>query len=479
MKTFKLLSSLSKKRKTKIYLVGGYLRDLILERKNKDLDFVLAPLDAKRLSGLTGGLTDFVKEFAKRINGTFFLLNDRYQTNRVIDKKNGLTYDFTRIRGRSIEEDLKKRDFTINALALDLEKPVLLKVIDSYKGREDIQKRVIRIVSERAFSDDPLRLLRSIRFRALLNFRIERKTERLIIQKAPLLKKVSGERIREELFGILALEDSHRFIRELDKLKLLTQIIPEIEALRKTDQEGFHHLDVWEHSLEALKHTEEILKNLKKLFPKFYKKINKHLEEEVADKQPRITLLKLATLFHDLGKPQTQAITPEGRMRFIGHEEKGVKMAEEIGKRLRLARKAIETVKREILYHMRPGNLSGVSELTNRAIFRFFRDCKEEGVETLILSYGDRLASCGPLATPGMIKRHREVVEEMLGDYYERKSIVKPKKLVNGNEIMKKFNLSPGPKIGKILEVLSEVQVEGKVKTKKEALEFIKRALES
>ena len=468
MRTFKLLNSLANKRKAKIYLVGGYLRDLILKRKNKDLDFVF-----------TGELTDFVKEFAKEINGTFFLLNDRYQTNRVINKKDGLTYDFTRMRGRSIEEDLKKRDFTINALALDLEKPLLLKVIDPGKGKEDIQKRVIRVVSERAFSDDPLRLLRSIRFRALLNFRIERKTEKLIIQKAPQLKKVSGERIREELFGILALEESHRFIRELDELKLLTQIIPEIEALRKTDQEGFQHLDVWKHSLETLEHTEKILQDLKRLFPKFYRKISKHLKEEVADKQPRITLLKLATLFHDLGKPQTQAITPEGRMRFIGHEEKGVEMAEEIGKRLRLSRKAIETVKREILHHMRPGNLSEVPKLTNRAIFRFFRDCKEEGVETLILSYGDRLAACGPLATPRMIKRHREVVEEMLGDYYERKSIIKPKRLVNGNEIMKRFNLSPGPKIGKILEALSEAQAEGKIKVKKEAFEFIKRALES
>ena len=468
MKTFKLLNSLAKKRKEKVYLVGGYLRDLILKRENKDLDFILA-----------GRLTDFVKEFAEKINGTFFLLNDRYQTNRVIDKKNGLTYDFTKMRGRSIGKDLRKRDFTINALALDLERPMLSKVIDPGKGREDIRKRIIRMVSKEAFTDDPLRLLRSIRFRALLNFEIEEKTKKLILEKAPLLKKVSGERIREELFGILALEASHRFIRELDELKLLTQIIPEIEALRKTDQEGFHHLDVWEHSLGALKHTEEILKNLKKLFPKFYKKINKHLKEEVADKQPRITLLKLATLFHDLGKPQTQAITPEGRMRFIGHEEKGVGMAEEIGKRLRLSRKAIEIVKREILHHMRPGNLSGVPELTNRAIFRFFRDCKEEGVETLILSYGDRLASRGPLATPGMIKRHREVVEKMLGDYYERKFIVKPKKLVNGNEIMKRFNLSPGPKIGELLEALSEVQVEGKVKTKKEAFEFIKRALES
>ncbi len=468
MKTFKLLNSLAKKRKGKVYLVGGYLRDLILKRGNKDLDFVLA-----------GRLTDFVKEFAEKINGTFFLLNDRYQTNRVIDKKNGLTYDFTRIRGRSIEKDLRKRDFTINALALDLERPILSKVIDPCKGREDIRKRTIRMVSEEAFTDDPLRLLRSIRFRALLNFKIEGKTRKLILQKATLLKKVSGERIREELFGILALKESHQFIRELDELKLLTQIIPEIEALRKTDQEGFHHLDVWKHSLETLEHTEKILEDLKRLFPKFYRKIDKHLKEEVADKQPRITLLKLATLFHDLGKPQTQSITPEGRMRFIGHEEKGVEMAEEIGERLRLSRKAIETVKREILHHMRPGNLSEVPKVTNRAIFRFFRDCKEEGIETLILSYGDRLAACGPLATPRMIKRHKEVVEEMLGDYYEKKSIVKPKRLINGNEIMKRFKLSPGPKIGKILEALSEAQAEGKVKTKKEAFKFVQELLTS
>jgi len=477
MKTFELLHSLAKKRKAKVYLVGGYLRDLILKRKNKDLDFVITPLNAKRLSGFTGELTDFVKEFAKRINGTFFPLNDRYQTKRVIDKKHNLTYDFTGMRGSSIEEDLKKRDFTINALALDLERPILSKVIDPCKGREDIRKRTIRMVSEEAFIDDPLRLLRSIRFRALLNFELEEKTKKLIVQKATLLKKVSGERIREELFGILAMEESHRFIKELDELKLLTQIIPEIEELRKTDQEGFHHLAVWEHSLETLRHTEEILKNLEKLFPKFYKKINKHLKEEVADKQPRVALLKLAALLHDLGKPQTQSITPEGRMRFLGHEEKGMEMAEEIGERLRLSRKAIETIKREILHHMRPGNLSEVPELTNRAIFRFFRDCKEEGIETLLLSYGDRLAARGPLATPRMIKKHRGVVEEMFGDYYEKKSVVTPKRLINGNEIIKRFKLSPGPKIGELLEQLTEAQAEGKIKTKNQAFQFIRELL--
>ena len=467
MKTFKILNSLAKKRKKKVYLVGGYLRDLILKRENKDLDFVLA-----------GELTNLVKEFAQRIKGTFFLLNDRYQTNRVIDKEHGLTYDFTRMRGRTIEEDLGKRDFTINALALDLERPILSEVIDPYRGREDIREGRIRVVREEAFIDDPLRLLRSIRFRALLDFEIEKETEKLILQKAPLLKEVSGERIRDELLGLLAIEESHKFIREWDELKLLTQIIPEIEELKRTDQEGFHHLDVWEHSLKTLEHTEKILNNLKGFFPKFYRKIAKHLEEEVADRQPRITLLKLATLLHDLGKPQTQAITPEGRMRFIGHEEKGGEMAEEIGERLRLSGKAIETLKREILHHMRPGNLSEVPKLTNRAIFRFFRDCKGEGIETLILSYGDRLAACGPLATPQMIKRHKKVVGEMLTDYYERKTIVQPKRLVNGNEIMERFKLSPGPKIGEILEHLSEAQAEGKVRTKKEAFEFIKETLE-
>jgi poly(A) polymerase len=472
MKHVKLLNSLAQKKKEKIYLVGGYLRDLLLKRPNKDLDFVLASLDPD-------GFTEFVGEFAERIKGTLFPLNDRYETHRVLDRKNGLRCDFTRMQGDSIEEDLARRDFTINALALDLKRPVLSSIIDPHKGKEDIRKEIIRVVGNQSFTRDPIRLLRSIRFRAALNFKLEKKTRTLIMRQAQLLQKAARERIREELFGILALKESYKFIRELDDLKLLTQIFPEIEILRRIDQEGFHHLNLWEHSCQTLKHTEEILNTLKRLFPKFHNRISRHLDQEVADKHSRRILLKLAALFHDLGKPETGSITPEGRMRFIGHEEKGAQLVEGMGKRLRFSRKATEILKKEVLYHMRPGNLSQVPQLTNRAIFRFFRDCKEEGIETLLLSYGDRLAARGPLGTAGMVKRHKAVVGKMLAGYYETKFICQPKRLVNGDEIMVRFKLAPGPKIGELLEALTEAQVERKVTTKREALKFIERKLKN
>lgn len=467
------LNRLAQKNNQRIYLVGGYLRDVLLGRSSHDMDFCV-----------TGRAADLAHKFAQGMKARFILLDDLYGTARVIynpvrDKAEDEVWelDFTNLRGETISDDLALRDFTLNALALDLAllgNPV---IIDPYGGLEDLKGGVVRTIAKGVFEDDPLRLLRAVRLEAMLGFRMDGKTYRLVSRSIDLLDQVSAERIRDELFWILASPQSHKYIDRLDRLGLLTQIIPEIESMRGVTEQGFHHLPLWAHSLAALKHIDRILNDPQAFFPKFHSRIAGHLEELIADKQTRATLLKFASLLHDIGKPSTQELTPEGRVRFIGHEAVGVDMVTEISERLRLSKRAIQVIGRTIANHMRPGNLSHAQELTKRAIYRFFRDTDNEGVETLLLSLADGLATHGPLTTPQFRARHREVVKKMLASLYEETAVVKPPKLIDGNDLMAALDLSPGPLIGDLLGRVREAQAEGRLKTRAQALKFAREQL--
>jgi len=199
----------------------------------------------------------------------------------------------------------------------------------------------------------------------------------------------------------------------------------------------------------------------------------------IADRQTRAALLKFTSLLHDIGKPPTQEVTPTGRVRFIGHEALGVDMVTKISERLRMSNRSIQIIGRVITDHMRPGNLSHAKELTKRAIYRFFRDTDKEGVEVLLLSYADGLATQGPLTTPQLRARHKEVVLKMLASLYEETHVSQPPKLIDGKDLMAALNLPPGPIIGDLLNTVREAQAEGKVKTRAQALKFAREQLQS
>ena len=467
---FEDLNRLAQKNGQRIYVVGGYLRDLIIRRSSQDIDFCV-----------TARASDLAHKFAESMKDRFFLLDDLCGTARVMHKDVDKVWelDFTDMRGGSIASDLAKRDFTIDALAVDLALLGNPRIIDSCGGLEDLRRGTVRAIAEGVFEDDPLRLLRAVRLEAILGFRMDDKTQRLVPYYSELLPRVSAERIRDELFWIFTSPQSHKYIDRLDKLGLLTKIIPEVESLRGVGQQGFHHLPVWAHSLATLKHVDQILNDLEAFFPKFHSRIATHLEEVITDRQTRATLLKFTSLLHDIGKPPTQEVTPAGRVRFIGHEALGVDMVTKISERLRMSNRSIQIIGRVITNHMRPGNLSHAKELTKRAIYRFFRDTDKEGVEVLLLSYADGLATQGPLTTPQLRARHKEVVLKMLASLYEETHVSQPPKLIDGKDLMAALNLPPGPIIGDLLNTVREAQAEGKVKTRAQALKFAREQLQS
>ncbi|MBN2831306.1 MAG: CCA tRNA nucleotidyltransferase [Candidatus Omnitrophica bacterium] len=459
-KLLKDIYNFSRKKRLKLYLVGGVLRDFILGRvkENPDFDF------AVKRNALTFG-----RALAKRLRCGFVVLDKEHGSCRLVKAYGAkfYTFDFTDFRGKDLETDLKHRDFTINAIALKLEDGLTNKdfsgtLIDLYGGKEDIRSKIIRVANNRAFLEDPLRILRAFSFSSSLEFTIDKNTLKLARLYKNKLSVVSAERIREELFKIFATGKSYGCLVSLDKIKALDIIFPEIKKMRKIGQGPYHHLDVWQHTLETVKQLELIFKELKD------KDILGYLGTLISSDRRRKALLKFAAFLHDFGKPKTLR-RQKGRTTFHGHERVGLKIAEDIAKRIKLSNDEIYSLRKIVLWHLRPGYLADSENPTARAKFRYFRDTGCEALSTLLLSLADQRSTKGPFTTFKARKQHERVVAGLIREYLEKDKEEKPVRLLNGNEIMREFKLTPSPLVGRILSLIEELQAIGKVKNKEEA----------
>ncbi len=453
----------AKNKKVKLYIVGGYLRDILLGRRkeNPDIDFCL-----KR------GAINFGRQVAKDLKCGFVVLDREHGCSRVVKKIGDKTYtlDFTDFRGRDLKDDLLHRDFTINALSLEPQqlfsgKRIEDLIFDPYKGRQDLKSKVIRLVNKKAFDEDPLRILRAFSLAAIFGFKIDRETLKLAKLKAKKLSNVSYERIRDELFKILERPDSFECIQQLDKLKILKIIIPEIEVMRGVNQGPYHHLDVWKHSLETLKQLENAVTEFKN-----NRQVQDYLNEIISPSRSRRALIKLGALLHDIGKPVAKR-REDGKTKFHGHERVGANIARGISERLKISNDEIDALRKMVFWHLRPGYLADNEEITQRAIFRYFRDTQKEAVSVLLISLADQRSTKGPLTTKDSRQRHEKRVAELIKEYFRRINQKKVERLINGDDLIKRFNLEPSPLIGKILNEVEELQAIGSLKNKEEALE--------
>lgn len=464
----KTIFSFSKNRKVKLYIVGGFLRDLFLEREknNPDLDFCLKK-----------GAINFARALSREIRGGFVVLDKEHGAARIVKRIKNKTYtmDFTDFRGKDLEEDLYLRDFTINTLALSLDdlfsSDGLNAIIDLYQGKSDLKAKIIRAVNEQTFDDDPLRILRCFSFSCIFGFKIEKATLKLVKQKKDKLSGVSFERIRDELFKILGQDDSIEYLLLLDKYKILSIIIPEIEVMRKVNQGPYHHLDVLNHSFEAVRQLEKILKERK-----HDKDCVNYLNEVISSERRRIALVKLATLLHDIGKPKAKRRL-KGRTLFHGHEGIGARISLEIAKRLKLSNDEINALRKMVFWHLRPGYLADNEEVSKRAKFRYFRDTAREGVSTLLLSLADQRATRGPLTSLASREQHERIVTGLIKEYFKKEKEIKPSRLLTGDDLIKKFKLKPSPLFGKILSSIEELQAIGRIKNQKEAFREVKKII--
>lgn len=450
-----LVRDVLKGSKRRVFLVGGALRDYYLNRKGTDFDFAL-DRDAIALS----------KQFARRIKGTFVLLDDEHGSARVVKRLEGViwTFDFTDWRAPSIAKDLSLRDFTINALAWDIWSKDDAGILEVKSSRQDLKAGVVRMVSCQVFKDDPLRLLRAFSLHASLGFKIDAKTKIQIKKDAHLISEVAAERMREEIFKVLASPRAHGALSVMDKIGLLPCVIPQITVMYKVHQGGYHHLDVWKHTLEVIARMEDIADDLSR-----DERMKVYLQENIGGGHSRLALLKMAALLHDIGKPETRR-QEEDRMTFHGHEHAGERITRQVAKQLRLSVKERFFLEDAVRMHLRPGYLSNFKRPTEKAIFRYLRDTKDEAASLAVLALADQAATRGKLTAEAKVKHHAKTCHMLIQRYFEHKDQKPKQRLLTGNDLIKILKLKPSALFGKILSKVEEEAALGKIKTKQEAL---------
>lgn len=450
-----------------LYLVGGAVRDLFLNKKIKDFDFVVQD-----------NLEEIARETADRLGASVFSLGRKPM--RIFRLALGdVMLDLSDLAGNNIESDLLRRDLTINAMAIEIKtEQSRPEILDPCRGLRDLEKKIVRFVSEENVISDPLRLIRLFRFASISGFQIESSSLSLVKKHSALIAGTAGERIREELYMLLEAEKCYPVLKIMLESGLLEAIIPELKALRDCTQGRFHHLNVLDHTMLAFQEMERVIENISDFFPDFVNEFQACLK-----RRNMIALLKLTVLMHDLGKPHTRSVDETGEVHFFQHELVGRDMAADISKRLKMSSADSAFVALLITNHLRPFFLLEAcvkGHLTKKGIFRLGRDMGGNFHALLIHALADALATRGPAQEEqGGIKVLLSFLNLILAEVANQKKALKANPaLVSGSDLMAKFDIMPSPLIGRLLNSIQEAQATGKIKTRDEAMDYAKGILE-
>ncbi|MEO0073731.1 MAG: HD domain-containing protein [candidate division WOR-3 bacterium] len=446
---------ISLKQERRLYLVGGVLRDLLLRRPCTDFDFAVS-----------GSGIDFAREFARRTRSSLVVLSEPDDEARVVYRRT-VTFDFNGLGDKPIEDDLQRRDFTINALACEILPDSAGEIIDLFGCRADIANRIVRPVSSSSLAADPLRLLRAIRFALELGFAIDPD----VYEQAQniSLNRVAGERIGAELLRIMEQPGSFVYIKRLVELGRLVEILP---ALAEVLSEP----ELREHSLQTYFKIEEIVHGnsfFSRFEPEWQSYFAGSLDVGAEETPPafRRALLKLAGLLHDLAKPRTRFLTSEGEVHFYGHDSLGSRQAYRMAiDRLRLSRQQAKVIRTLVQEHMRLHLLATAPDLSERAIRRYFRDLGQEAFGLMILCYADGWA------TAGRTLHLEDTITRMIEQRRAEEAKQRIKRFVTGHDLIA-LGMKPGPAFKVILQELEDLQVEGRIRSKEEGLEYLKNYL--
>ncbi|MEA3547370.1 MAG: HD domain-containing protein [Thermodesulfobacteriota bacterium] len=457
------LSRLAGESGTKLFVVGGAVRDHLSGSLAHDLDIAMA-----------SGALSFARRLAADLGGTFVLLDEEEGVARVVWK--GFDIDLADFRDQttSIEADLLKRDFTINAMAFRFPGEsghIEGEIIDPGGGRDDFHHGLVRVISPAAFENDPLRLLRAYRFKATLGFQLEPDTEKWIGEYGHLLSRAAPERISYELQQIMASIRAGSTIFSMVESTLFWYLFPELKKGEGMEQPTSHHLDVFSHCLAALDWMEKLQARAKDFFPgDLAVKISAYLGHE----ENRVRL-KWAALFHDLGKPDCHVIR-QGRITFYNHDQAGAQEFEKIGARLHWSREDIKRVSRLIRLHMWPFHLNNSRKktgITAKACLRLVKAVGDDLAGLFLLAMADSLAGQGVNRPPAMEEELVELYSEVERVCREQvRPVLEQPPLVTGRDLID-LGLTPGPNFKMILSSLENVRVEGGIKTRSQGLAWI------
>lgn len=496
-----------------VYIVGGAPRDILLKRDRplKDLDIVVAH-----------SAIPLARRVADRLGWAFYPLDEARDVARLVFSagREPIVCDIARMRGGSIEADLRLRDFTVNAIAFEVRDRAECGIVDVVGGRRDLANRQIRRVNATSLADDPVRLLRAVRFSVELGFPIEDETRDQMLRLPASVTAVSAERLRDELWKMMAGPNPARAIDELRLLGLLPYVLPEVAATDLVEQSAPHDKDVFRHTLATVEAATALrewllarprpawapeslarcLNPMQEMLDVWFFYLRQQMAESIASGHTRAEWLVWHALFHDVGKPQTRSVEPsvepsgeyrgEGvlRTRFLGHEEVGEAMARTRLEALRFSRLEIDTCCAVVRSHMRPHHLHDSfrgGPISRRARFRYFRDIGPRGGERLLgvdvalLAMADRIAINAHMSLEAW-REYLVNMAQLLAFVYSEDGVEAPARspLVDGRLLMQALNLAPGPALGALLESIAEAQAAGDIQTASEALALAARLVE-
>jgi tRNA nucleotidyltransferase/poly(A) polymerase len=457
-----------------LYLVGGFLRDVLLERSSDEVDLV-----TRRASELAAACSGERGARLVQIDRRFGALRLIPAGGERVGPIRSL--DLSPLHGPSILEDLRYRDFTVNAMAVDLlawRSNRRIEFIDPLGGLADLRSGQLRACTSLSFADDPLRVLRAYRLLASYPFTLEPRTGALMKERGGGLGDVAVERVRDELALILETPRAARIFRMLDEDGMVQFLLPECEPMRGLEQNGYHHLDVWAHCLLTLKALEDLMARPELLVPDSVREVKAILGERLAGDRTRSGVVKLAALLHDVAKPICRMIGEMGAVHFYGHEVAGARLTASICSRLRFSNQEIHEVAELVRQHMRVGHLLRLDPPSSRSLSRFFRLGPTVFWPLILLAAADYEAARGPLSSErdlNLLSRH---VGHWLAFYHRE---LRPREaapaLISGHDLMEELHLSPGPLVGRLLRAVKDLQWEGRLSSPEEALREASRLL--
>lgn len=474
---------------TDVYLVGGAVRDLLTNRLSPDFDFAVP----------SKGIA-LARSVANALKADFMVLDAERDTGRVviIDDDNYTYLDFAAYRGKTLEDDLRDRDFTINAIALNLRD---MTIIDPLNGGADIRAKIIRACSPDSLVNDPVRILRAVRQAAAFGFSIDKNTRELMKQAADKLANTSIERLRDEIFKMLGGPKTGASIRALEMLGVLKYLMPELIKMKGVMQSPPHIHDVWTHTLAVVDQLEDLLTSSLRIdfdpektsdmfmglvslkIGRYREQIAKHFASPLNPNRSHRSLLFFAALYHDICKPETRFVDETGRVRFFDHDLKGAELTAERARTFNLSNDEVERLHAIVKHHMRfhffADRLGKENQPPSRkAVYRFFRDSGEAGIDLVLLALADLRGTRGNDLTQETWTVYLDVARILLENYWERPAeVVNPPRLIDGNDLMKELDLTPGKIVGQLLESIRENQAAGKIADREQALAFAREEL--
>jgi putative nucleotidyltransferase with HDIG domain len=437
------------------WLVGGAVRDQLLGRPTTDYDIVLA-----------GDAGSGARRLAKALDGHPFKLSDGFGGWRVVARDHTWQVDVLSIVDGSIEADLGHRDLTVNAIAEPLGGGTL---VDPFGGIGDLHARRLRMVSPGAFADDPLRTLRLVRLASELGFSPESATVTAARANAPALRDVSPERVFTELRMIVSSERALDGLALMDTIGATDAVLPELAGLRGIEQSKYHHLDVHEHTRAVLAETIALERDPDGVFGEHAAAVAAVLAEPLANELTRGQALRFGALFHDVAKPTTRGVTPEGRVTFMGHDAAGAEMAVGALRRLRASERLRDYVSDLTRHHLRLGFLVHQMPLSRREIYDYLVRCDPVQVDVTVLSVADRLATRGS-GSDVAIAKHLELARQLVGEALAWRRDP-PRPPIRGDKLARALGVAPGPTIGRLLAELEAATFAGEIEGPDQAIE--------